>query len=192
MNEGENRQLLIAAAASLFVLGGGAFFWFGHSEAPVVPGNIPDVSLKPVAPAPPTEADGSQSKRKKVAPPPTLITGLKRPSVRPWDQAGEVYSALSNHHAAYQACYELALKERPKAKGRAILQFDLEEGALSSEVGVELRAIPSLELRDCFAKATPAIDFSGVKGKTRVLWPLVMWPDKGLAVQEPIDPLDGD
>lgn len=192
MSESENRQLLIAAAAALLVLGG--ILWAAQLEpkVPAAPPNISDVSVEPRETQAPVDRDSAGADRKKAAPPPTLITGLKKPSVRPWSQAGAVFTALSARQPAFQTCYDAALKERPKAKGRAILQFDLADGVLSSEVGVELRAIPSIELRDCFAAATPAVDFSAVQGQTRVLWPLLMWPDKGLSVQAPVGPLDGD
>jgi|GEM_PF-3902222 len=194
MSEGESRQLMVAGAAAVGVLGLGAYLWFGmagSAPAPEAP-DVSNIAVQPRAPRAGVSADGASPERKRAAPPPSMVAGLKQPSVRPPEQTAAVHTALLAIEGALQACFNDVLAERPGSKGRAILQFDVTDGALAGPVAVELRAIPSPSLRDCFVAATPSADFSGVQGQTRVLWPLLMWPDKGLSVQPPVAPLDGD
>ena len=209
MSEGENRQLLVAAAAAALVLGGGAFLWFGASEEPA-PAISADVSKHTIAPAvsngteepgrltptpdgadalTPQEKVEQAEKNRKKAPPPSLLAGLKEPRVRPNELTDAVWSALKPLESTFQGCYDELLVQEPQARGRVILIFDLEDGSLTSDVTAELRAINSLSFRDCLLRAVPEADFSVVAGRARVLWPLVMWPDRGLSLQDPVEDL---
>ncbi len=209
MSKGENRQLLFAAAAAALVLGGGAFFWFGPTENPVPP-KPADLSGHSIAPAvtdvpeepagltpktdgvaelTPQEKVEQAEKNRKKAPPPSLLAGLKEPRVRPNELTDSVWSALKPLESTFQGCYDELLIQDPQARGRVILIFDLEGGSLSTAITAELRAINSLSFRDCLLQAVPDADFSGVAGRARVLWPLVMWPDRGLSLQDPVEDL---
>ncbi len=189
----ENRQLLVAGAVAFAVLGAGAFLWFApaDSSAPATPRALPQVATARDEPSAPVSAETAAPDRKQVAPIPNLVAGLKQPRVRPPEAEPALYAALTAIQPAFQACYAATLADDPSAKGRAVLQFDLQDGALNGPVAVELRVIPSVTLRDCLAAATPTADFSAVQGLTRVIWPLLMWPDKGLSVQAPVGRLDG-
>ncbi|MCO4769783.1 MAG: hypothetical protein KDA24_07100 [Deltaproteobacteria bacterium] len=206
MSEGENRQLLIATAVALLVLGGGAFLWFGQtaetsrsepldtkgrSLTPMMPPTPATVTggapREAATPMDPMEAAKTAEKNRRRNPLPSMVPGLKSPSVRPPALTQAVYASLQPLEADFQACYDTALKADRTSKGRAILMFNVENGALQGDVSVELRAIPSVELRDCFGDLVPKADFSGVQGLARVLWPLAMWPERGLVVQAPVE-----
>lgn len=207
MSTGENRQLMVAAAAAVLVLGGGAFLWFGRSapEAPAPPPRhlsageplesgerIPEPStLAPyvsgAAGMDPAEAAATAERNRRKKPPvPTGVASVKEPRVRPPAAMDAVHQALIPLTEEFQGCFDTELLERKDARGRAILMFSVEDGELASDVSVELRAIPSIPLRDCFARVAQTADFSGVEGTVSVFWPLLMWADRGLILQEPV------
>lgn len=190
---GDDKQLLFGAAAALLVLTLGlvAYLRAGSPEAPAVaPPETPTGKRLVLAGSDKTQRPERSAGADAAAPPrsrvPMLDAGTREPRVRPAHLTAGIERDLRASEAAFQACYATELKTRPDAKGRAVLQFSIDENSEVSSIGVELRAIPSIPLKQCLEGVAQEVVFGSVDEPAVVWWPLLMWPDKGLSVQSPV------
>ncbi len=210
---GDDKQLLFGTAAALVVLALGLVAYLttsssAPSPAPPTPEARARASVTKAAqpstiipspptpdrvdPAPPPEAadpadppetGSGPTRRSRV---PQLVSSTQEPRVRPAHLTAAIETDLRASEAAFQDCYATELETRPNAKGRAVLQFSIDENSEVSSIKVELRAIPSMDLKLCLQGVAEQVVFGGVDEPAVVFWPLLMWPDKGLSVQSPV------
>jgi len=209
---GDDKQLLFGTGAALLVLALGLVAYCSSgSSAPSPPLPTPEARARatvtkvsqpnlliPTSPsgeadgadgAPPTEtappADADSGTRQSRMP--LLGSSTREPRVRPAHLTAAIETDLRASEAAFQDCYARELETRPDAKGRAVLQFSIDENSEVSSIKVELRAIPSMDLKLCLQGAAEQVVFGSVEEPAVVFWPLLMWPDKGLSIQSPVD-----
>jgi hypothetical protein len=209
---GDDKQLLFGTGAALLVLALGLVAYFSTSSSTPPPAKPPPeararasvtkaarpdavipvpprvddatpVPEQPEAPAEQDEADEGSSLRSRL---PKLHSGTQEPRVRPEHLTASIEEDLRASEAEFQACYATELERRPSAKGRALLQFSIDENSEVSSINVELRAIPSMDLKLCLQGVAEQVVFGSVDEPAIVYWPLLMWPDKGLSVQSPV------
>ena len=210
---GDDKQLLFGTVAALLVLALGLVAYFsGSSSAPSPPIPTPEARARATVtkvsqpnlliPAPRSgEAGGGEEDEAAAteAEPPAADSGTRRsrlpqlgsstrePRVRPKHLTAAIETDLRASEAAFQDCYAAELETRPDAKGRAVLQFSIDENSEVSSIKVELRAIPSMDLKLCLQGVAEQVVFGSVEEPAVVFWPLLMWPDKGLSIQSPVD-----
>jgi hypothetical protein len=184
---GDDKQLLIAAAAALLVLGLGlvAYFSAGSGDRPMAEPPT-DADDRVIVPAQPDLTLEKRSPPTGRAQQPLLTATIRDPRVRPEHLTRGVEQDLRASEAEFKACYATELETNPKAKGRALLQFSIDENSEVSAINVELRAIPSMALKYCLEAAGRTVVFGSVDEPALVWWPLLMWPDKGLSIQPPV------
>ncbi len=207
---GDDKQLLFGTVAALLVLGLGLVAYLSSGSSPPAPTTPPPeararasvtkaarpsaliptppradaVTEPPVQPQGPAEPDEDGARRSRL---PQLASSTQEPRVRPEHLTASIETDLRASEADFQACYAAELERRPGAKGRAVLQFAIDENSEVSSINVELRAIPSMDLKRCLQGVAEEVVFGSVDEPAIVYWPLLMWPDKGLSVQAPVD-----
>ncbi len=178
-------KIVTGVAIVAAILGGAMYMGGVMSPAPSVtptmdkPGEA-QVSTRAAAPSP-AGLEGARAPRG-----PSLMEMATRPKVLPENELAAVRPAMEALLPDVETCWHQAVGDSPSRDAKVFVKFEIGTEAGATDLEVESKGIGMPVMHECIKALFSDRGFSGAAAGTTVFWPLILDPDSGVSLAEPL------
>jgi len=117
---------------------------------------------------------------------PSLMEMATRPKILPGSELAAVRPVMEAMLPDVETCWHQAVGDSPSRDAKVFVKFEIGAEARAAGLEVESKGIGKPVMHECIKGLFDGYEFPGAAEGTTVFWPVILDPDSGVSLTEPL------